>query len=160
MAEQLQLDLDIKTNVSKALSQFDKLNKSVDGITASALSMGSAFEFAKKAFLPLLAIDTLFRTVDTLISSANVLDDTFKTLASISRQTGENLDDLKSSAINLASDGLIPLEDSALAIRNLLRGGLNIDQANKLLKSFKARHAKNIAKGKMSAAYWANKEKW
>ena len=27
-------------------------------------------------------------------------------------------------------------------------------------KSFKARHAKNIAKGKMSAAYWANKAKW
>ena len=27
-------------------------------------------------------------------------------------------------------------------------------------KSFKARHAKNIAKGKMSGAYWANKEKW
>jgi hypothetical protein len=26
--------------------------------------------------------------------------------------------------------------------------------------SFRARHAKNIAKGKMSAAYWANKEKW
>jgi hypothetical protein len=27
-------------------------------------------------------------------------------------------------------------------------------------KSFKARHAKNIAKGKCSAAYWANKTKW
>ena len=27
-------------------------------------------------------------------------------------------------------------------------------------KSFKARHGKNIAKGKMSAAYWANREKW
>lgn len=27
-------------------------------------------------------------------------------------------------------------------------------------EAFKARHAKNIAKGKMSAAYWANKEKW
>ena len=26
--------------------------------------------------------------------------------------------------------------------------------------SFKARHAKNIAKGKMSGAYWANKVKW
>jgi len=26
--------------------------------------------------------------------------------------------------------------------------------------SFKARHARNIAKGKMSAAYWANREKW
>ena len=27
-------------------------------------------------------------------------------------------------------------------------------------KSFKARHGKNIAKGKMSAAWWANKSKW
>ena len=27
-------------------------------------------------------------------------------------------------------------------------------------RSFKARHAKNIAKGKMSAAFWANKTKW
>ena len=27
-------------------------------------------------------------------------------------------------------------------------------------EAFKARHAENIAKGKMSAAYWANREKW
>jgi hypothetical protein len=27
-------------------------------------------------------------------------------------------------------------------------------------KSFQARHASNIAKGPMSAAYWANKVKW
>jgi hypothetical protein len=27
-------------------------------------------------------------------------------------------------------------------------------------KSFKARHAKNIAKGKMSAAFWASRTKW
>jgi hypothetical protein len=27
-------------------------------------------------------------------------------------------------------------------------------------KSFKARHAENIAKGKMSAAYWADRVKW
>jgi hypothetical protein len=27
-------------------------------------------------------------------------------------------------------------------------------------ESFKARHAANISKGKMSAAYWANKVKW
>lgn len=26
--------------------------------------------------------------------------------------------------------------------------------------NFKSRHGKNIAKGKMSAAYWANKTKW
>ena len=27
-------------------------------------------------------------------------------------------------------------------------------------RSFRARHRRNIAKGKMSAAYWANREKW
>lgn len=27
-------------------------------------------------------------------------------------------------------------------------------------RSFKARHAKNISKGKLSAAYWSNKVKW
>jgi hypothetical protein len=37
-------------------------------------------------------------------------------------------------------------------------GESDADKARR--KSFKARHAKNIAKGKMSAAYWADKEKW
>ena len=34
------------------------------------------------------------------------------------------------------------------------------DRMKKKRSSFKARHAKNIKKGKMSAAYWANKVKW
>jgi len=34
------------------------------------------------------------------------------------------------------------------------------EEQKKRRKSFKARHAKNIAKGKTSAAYWANKVKW
>lgn len=34
------------------------------------------------------------------------------------------------------------------------------DADKKRRASFKARHAKNIAKGKMSAAFWSAKEKW
>ena len=34
------------------------------------------------------------------------------------------------------------------------------ERMRKKRASFKARHRKNIAKGKMSAAYWANKVKW
>jgi hypothetical protein len=34
------------------------------------------------------------------------------------------------------------------------------DVMKKKRASFKARHAKNIDKGKMSAAYWADREKW
>ena len=34
------------------------------------------------------------------------------------------------------------------------------DKMKKKRSSFKARHASNIKKGKMSAAYWADKVKW
>ena len=34
------------------------------------------------------------------------------------------------------------------------------DRMKQKRASFKARHAKNIAKGKMSAAYWADRVKW
>jgi hypothetical protein len=34
------------------------------------------------------------------------------------------------------------------------------ERMKKKRASFKSRHAKNIAKGKMSAAWWSSKEKW
>ena len=38
--------------------------------------------------------------------------------------------------------------------------GMGHNYSPEARKSFKARHGKNIAKGKSSAAYWANKVKW
>ena len=38
--------------------------------------------------------------------------------------------------------------------------GVKTNQTVKQREAFKARHAKNIARGKMSAAYWANRVKW
>ena len=38
--------------------------------------------------------------------------------------------------------------------------GVKTNQTTGQRRAFHSRHAKNIAKGKMSAAYWANKVKW
>ena len=38
--------------------------------------------------------------------------------------------------------------------------GVKTNQTVGQRKAFASRHAKNISKGKMSAAYWANKVKW
>lgn len=38
--------------------------------------------------------------------------------------------------------------------------GVKTNQTVGQREAFKSRHAKNIAKGPMSAAYWANKSKW
>ena len=38
--------------------------------------------------------------------------------------------------------------------------GVKTNQTVGQRKAFKSRHSKNIARGKMSAAYWANRVKW
>jgi hypothetical protein len=65
------------------------------------------------------------------------------------------------SHLVLAKEG-----DKTKLIRFGQQGADTVTEANptgarkKKQDSFKARHAKNIAKGKMSAAWWANKYKW
>lgn len=67
----------------------------------------------------------------------------------------------KKSHMVLAKDG-----NKVKLIRFGEKGADTVTESNptparrKKRTSFKARHAKNIAKGKMSAAYWADKVKW
>jgi len=60
----------------------------------------------------------------------------------------------KSHAV-LAKDG-----DEVKLIRFGQQGATGSPDGTKRNEAFKARHAKNIAKGKMSAAWWSNKIKW
>ena len=50
--------------------------------------------------------------------------------------------------------------DEVKLIRFGQQGVTGSPDGSKRNEAFKARHAENIAKGKMSAAYWANKVKW
>ena len=50
--------------------------------------------------------------------------------------------------------------DTTKTIRFGQQGVKGSPEGTKRNAAFKARHADNIAKGKMSAAYWANREKW
>jgi hypothetical protein len=59
------------------------------------------------------------------------------------------------SHVVLAKDG-----DEVKLIRFGQQGATGSPDGTKRNEAFKARHAKNIDKGKMSAAYWANKVKW
>jgi hypothetical protein len=50
--------------------------------------------------------------------------------------------------------------DEVKLIRFGQQGATGSPDGTKRNEAFKARHAKHIAKGAMSAAYWANKVKW
>lgn len=67
----------------------------------------------------------------------------------------------KSHAVVIKKDGkdkLIRFGQQGAQTKRPRKGESAADKAKR--KSFKARHAKNIAKGKTSAAFWANKVKW
>ena len=68
----------------------------------------------------------------------------------------------KKSHVVLAKEGervkLIRFGQQGVSGSSSRQGESKSDKARRA--SFKARHSKNIAKGKMSAAYWANREKW
>ena len=61
----------------------------------------------------------------------------------------------KKSHIVVAKEG-----DKIKTIRFGQQGVSGDKKMTKRAKSFKARHGKNIKKGKMSAAFWSNKIKW
>ena len=69
----------------------------------------------------------------------------------------------KKSHIVLAKEGdtvrLIRFGEQGASTAGKPKAGES-DKMKKKRASFKARHRKNIAKGKLSAAYWANKVKW
>ena len=66
------------------------------------------------------------------------------------------------SHVVLAADGgryqVIRFGQQGVSGSPVRKGESAADKARRA--SFKARHASNIAKGKMSAAYWADREKW
>jgi len=67
----------------------------------------------------------------------------------------------KSHAVVIKEDGkpkLIRFGQQGAQTKRPRKGESAADKAKRA--SFKKRHAKNIAKGKTSAAYWANKVKW
>lgn len=59
------------------------------------------------------------------------------------------------SHVVVAKDG-----NTVKTIRFGQQGVKGSPDGSKRNEAFKARHAKNIAKGKLSAAYWADKVKW
>lgn len=65
------------------------------------------------------------------------------------------LDHPTKSHVVVAKEG-----DQVKTIRFGQQGVQGSPDGSKRNESFKARHAKNIAKGKMSAAFWADKVKW
>lgn len=66
----------------------------------------------------------------------------------------------KRSTHNGKSHIVLAKEGGKVKLIRFGQAGVKTNQTVGQREAFKSRHAKNIAKGKMSAAWWANKTKW
>jgi hypothetical protein len=131
-AKQTQADLEraVKVDVKASIPQLNQFGDSLSRISGGLGLIGKAgiagtilFGFAKAA---ISAADESERLQNALLG-----------LKTVARNTGNDVGVITKAAKDLSADGLVPLEDTAAALKNLLATGLSADQSIKLFNSLK-----------------------
>jgi len=125
------LDLDdskYKSKSKAAGQDADTFGAKLKGATVEMAALGAAAGLALNQ-----VVNWLEKSVDAAVKQQNAL----MGLSSVAKGTGNDIDATKKAAQELASDGLMPLGDSAAGLKNLLAAGFSLPQAIKLMERFK-----------------------
>ena len=125
------LDLDDSKYKSKSKSagdDADNFGSRLQGATAQLAALGAVAGLALTQ-----VVSYLDKSVDAAVRQQNAL----MGLASTAKGTGNSIDLTTKAAKDLAADGLMPLGDSAMGLKNLLAAGMSLPQAIKLMQAFK-----------------------
>lgn len=126
-------------NASAVVRTFGtNVGKSSDKVTESTGKM--QFGFAQLAVVTAaagLAAHKLFGVIEESVTAANKGQAALIGLNSVAKAFGQNADDAKKAAQELAKDGLMTVTDAAAGLKNLLGAGFDLPQAIKLMERFK-----------------------
>lgn len=125
------LDLDDSKYKSKskgAGDDADNFGSRLQNATAQLAALGAVAGLALTQ-----VVSYLDKAVDAAVRQQNAL----MGLASTAKGTGNSIDLTTKAAKDLAADGLMPLGDSAMGLKNLLAAGMSLPQAIKLMQAFK-----------------------
>ena len=114
------------------------------------------FEYRKKGSTGMSSIKTKYRSINFSITHAG---EVFEGVDQPKRTPSHPK---KSHAVLISNNGkykIVRFGEQGASVAGKPKEGESEKMKSKR-SSFKARHAKNIAKGKTSAAYWADKVKW
>lgn len=112
--------------------QAQPANSALQGISSTATAVSAAV-----GYLAIQLGQNLVSNLQKAVNEASAFQSTFIGLASISRAFGQDVSAVNRAAQELASDGLISVKDSAVALRNLMMTGFNLEEAVNLAKGFK-----------------------
>lgn len=143
LISQMQAGAQITPQMAKQFNQLGSAFQQTtgqSGQTVNALQgiqgAAMAVQFAVGALATKIGHE-LVQELQRSIQEAGRFQSTFIGLASISKAFGQDIGEVNAAARELASDGLISVKDSAIALRNLMMTGFNLEQAVNLAKGFK-----------------------
>ena len=145
----IEIVLDDKGAVAK-LNQLDgglrkagdgakKAEKDMSGLEAMMVRASTVGTFLGNALYNLAerAIGTLVGEIGRAITLSSQATAAFMGLASVAAHFGANVEEAKSAAARLSSDGLMKVSEAALGLKNLLASGFSLPQAVRLMEAFK-----------------------
>lgn len=153
MADSIQIPIQIITK--EALDQIKKFSRntesSLKGINSSTRKISSSFEGVRSSLNSLsgvakiaggvlvtaLAGRALISGIETLIDKANQFESSLIGVRSVAANFGITATEITETVESLASDGLVPVQDVASSLKNLLATGLNIEESTKLFLTLK-----------------------
>lgn len=101
------------------------------------VSMASTAAAAAIGGLAALIANSLIGVLQESVKQASLFANTFLGLSSVARSFGQDIQATNAAAMQLASDGLITVRDSAAGLKNLLAAGFGLPEAIELMKGFK-----------------------
>lgn len=119
--------------LKKSAKQSDTLTKRLQKTGSQFAAIGLAARAIPAAFAT-IAIGTGFAAVTR---EAIALENALIGLNSVAGATGNDVTAMKEAAIELSKDGMIPLTQTAAALKNLLATGLSGDEAVKVFKKLR-----------------------
>jgi len=126
-------DLDLRDDKFKTgIKQSSQQAKSFgDTLKSSALAMAALGAASG------LALYKIKNGIQDALNASIKMQNSLTGLNSIATAFGQDATRAKQAAQELASDGLMPISDAAVSLKNLLASGFNLDQAITLIKRFK-----------------------
>lgn len=125
------LDLDdskYKSKANAAGKDADDFGSRLQNATAQLAALGAIAGLALTQ-----VVSYLDKSVDAAVRQQNAL----MGLASTAAGTGNDIQKTTNAAKSLASDGLMPLGDAAMGLKNLLAAGFSLPEAIRLMNAFK-----------------------
>lgn len=133
---------DLKATQKELKESTDALGNSQDAASTSGKGLFTTFTAANLAATAITrGIDLLRTQLSASISAANQYQSSMAGLSSYAVAFGSSAAAAQQSARSLSSDGLLPIANSANALKSILSTGLGLDEATQLVETFKDRAA-------------------